>query len=65
MEDKKRGLTEAEKRAKRKYHNNKRKKIACDVSIEFYTIVKNHATKKGFTSLNSYILHLINEDISK
>lgn len=57
--------TEAEKKAKRKYQSNKRKKIACDVAIEFFEDIKTHSTNKGFKSLNSYIIHLINEDMKK
>ena len=61
-ENKKRSTYNAKSQKK---YNMKFKNIACKVTLEFYTIVKNHATKKGFTSLNSYILHLINEDMSK
>ena len=57
--------TEAEKKAKRKYHNTKRKKIACDVSILKYETIKTHAERKGFKSLNSYIINLIEEDLKK
>lgn len=56
--------TEAEKKAMLKYRS-KRKKIACDVAIEFYAEVKAHSEKKGFKSLNAYIINLINEDIQK
>lgn len=55
--------TEAEKKAKRKYQNEKRKKIACDVRIELYEEIKSHSEIKGFKSLNSYIIDLIKKDM--
>lgn len=51
-------------KAQKKY-NEKRKKIACSVSIEKYEEVKKHAELKGFQSLNSYVLYLIDEDMKK
>lgn len=57
-------LSEAGKKAQKKY-DEKRKKIACSVPIEKYEIIKKHATSKGFTSLNSYILSLIDKDMNK
>ncbi len=51
-----------DKKACAKY-NTKRKKIACNVSNERYEEVKAYAAQKGFTSMNSYILHLINKDM--
>ena len=46
-----------------KKYNEKRKKIACNVSNEAYKDIKLHAEKKGFTSINSYVLDLINKDM--
>lgn len=57
--------SDAEKKAKRKYQNGKRKKIACDVNIELYERIKAHAELKGFQSLNAYILKLIDDDMKK
>ena len=54
--------TEAERKAMKKYRE-KRKKIACDVNIELYEKVKTHADKKGYKSLNSYIIDLIKKDM--
>lgn len=56
--------SDAEKKAKRKYQNTKRKKIACDVSNNMYDNIKLHAIKKGFTSINSYVLDLIKKDMN-
>lgn len=50
--------------AQRRY-DKKRKKIACSVSLEKYDIVKTHAAKKGYNSLNSYVLNLIDEDLKR
>lgn len=55
--------TDAEKKAKRKYQNEKRKKIACDVNITLYEEIKTHSEKKGYKSLNSYIIDLIKKDM--
>ena len=55
--------SDAEKKAKRKYQNEKRKKIACDVNIELYEKVKKYSELKGFKSLNSYIIDLIKKDM--
>lgn len=46
-----------------KRYNQKRKKIACTVFNEKYDIIKKHAKKKGFTSINSYVLSLIDNDL--
>lgn len=54
--------TEAERKAMKKYRE-KRKKIACDVNIELYEEIKAHAESKGYKSLNSYIIDLINKDM--
>ena len=51
-------------KAQKKY-NEKRKKIACTVSIERYEQIKAYAELKGFQSLNSYVLNLIDEDMKK
>lgn len=56
--------SDAEKKAKRKYQNAKRKKIACDVSNDMYDNIKLHASKKGFISINSYVLDLIKKDMN-
>lgn len=55
--------TEAEKKAMKKYRA-KRKKIACDVSNDMYDNIKLYAIKKGFTSINSYVLDLIKKDMN-
>lgn len=49
--------------AQKKY-NEKRKKIACTVSNDLYADVKLHAEKKGFISINSYVLDLIKKDMN-
>ena len=46
-----------------KKYNEKRKKIACNVFNDEYEKIIKHAKNKGFNSLNSYILHLINNDM--
>ena len=46
-----------------KEYNKTRKKIACNVSNDLYEYIKLHAEKKGFTSINSYVLDLIKKDI--
>ena len=48
----------------RKYQNEKRKKLACDVNIELYEKIKVHSELKGFKSLNSYIIDLIKKDMN-
>jgi len=48
--------------AQKKY-NEKRKKIACTVYNDLYDKIKLHASKKGFTSINSYVLDLIKKDM--
>ena len=61
MEEKKKSTYNA--KAQKKY-NEKRKKIACSVSNDMYEDIKLHASKKGFTSINSYVLDLIKKDIA-
>lgn len=61
MEEKKKSTYNA--KAQKKY-NKKRKKIACTVSNELYDDVKLHADKKGYTSINSYVLDLIKKDMN-
>ena len=56
--------TEAERKAMKKYRE-KRKKIACDVDIQLYEKIKTFSELKGFKSLNSYILYLIDKDMKK
>lgn len=46
-----------------KKYNEKRKKIACNVFNGEYEKIIKHARSKGFNSLNSYILYLINNDM--
>ena len=46
-----------------KKYNEGRKKIACNVSNDLYEDIKLHAEKKGFTSINSYVLDLIKKDM--
>lgn len=55
--------SDAEKKAKRKYQREKRKKIACDVDIKLYEEIKAHSELKGYKSLNSYIIDLIKKDM--
>lgn len=47
-----------------KKYNESRKKIACNVSVDMYNDIKLHAEKKGFTSINSYVLDLIKKDMN-
>lgn len=60
--------TEAEKKstynakAQKKY-NQKFKNIACKVDIQLYEKIKAYSELKGFKSLNSYLLYLIDEDL--
>ena len=61
MEERKKSTYYAE--AQKKY-NEKRKKLACTVKNEEYEKIVKHYTLKGFTSANSYILHLINKDMN-
>lgn len=56
--------TEAGLKAQKKYRE-KRKKIACEVAIEKYEAIKKHAENKGYNSLNSYVLNLIDEDMKQ
>lgn len=56
--------SDAEKKAKRKYQNAKRKKIACDVDINLYEEIKAYSELKGYKSLNSYIIDLIKKDMN-
>lgn len=37
--------------------------IACKVTKEYRDIIKDHAIKKGFTSVNAYLLDLIEKDM--
>ena len=56
--------TDAQLKAQKKYRE-KRKKIACDVSLEKYEAVKAHSELKGFQSLNAYVMALIDDDMKK
>lgn len=60
MEEKKKSTYNAEYQ---KRYNEKRKKIACNVSNDLYEDIKLHAGNKGFTSINSYVLDLIKKDM--
>lgn len=48
-----------------KKYNQKRKKVACNLFNEEYERVKIHYTAKGFSSANSYLLHLIHKDMEE
>lgn len=50
-------------KAQKKY-NQRFKNIACKVDLDFYADVKLNADKKGFKSLNSYIIDLIKKDMN-
>lgn len=47
-----------------KRYNQKRKNIACSVFNAEYEKIKLHAQKKGFKSLNAYVLDLIHRDMN-
>lgn len=49
-------------KAQKKY-NQKFKIVSCKVDLDFYSDVKLHADKKGYKSLNSYIIDLIKKDM--
>lgn len=49
-------------KAQKKYNQNF-KNIACKVDLIFYADVKKNAEKKGYKSLNSYIIDLIKKDM--
>ena len=51
-------------KAQKKY-NEKFKFITCKIEKGKAEEIKQHAIKKGFTSLNSYIIDLINKDMEK
>ena len=46
-----------------KRYNEKRKKVACSVSNKKYEEIRLHAEKKGYNSLNSYLIDLIENDM--
>lgn len=48
--------------AQKKY-DQKQKKIACTVFNAKYEIIKKRVQEKGFTSINSYVLDLIDNDL--
>ncbi len=48
-----------------KKYNEKRKKIACNVSNDMYEDIKLHVSDKGFSSINSYVLDLIKKDMQQ
>ena len=45
-------------KAQKKY-NQKFKNVSCKVDLDFYAEVKTHTEKRGYKSLNSYIIELI------
>ena len=49
-------------KAQKKY-NQKFKIVSCKVDLDFYADVKLLADKKGYKSLNSYIIDLIKKDM--
>lgn len=49
--------------AAQKKYNEKRKKLGATVTNDEYEKIHAHMTEKGFTSVNSYLLHLIHEDM--
>lgn len=51
--------------AAQKKYDQKRKKLAAVVMNDEYEKIHAHMTAKGFTSVNSYLLHLIHEDMSQ
>ena len=51
-------------KAQKKY-NEKFKFITCKIDKTKAEEIKQHAKNKGFDSLNSYIISLINEDMKK
>ena len=61
MEEKKKSTYNA--KAQKKY-NQKFKIVSCKVDLSFYANIKIHADKKGFESLNSYIIDLIKNDMN-
>lgn len=38
--------------------------IACKVTKEYRKVIQDHAASKGFTSVNAYLLDLIERDIT-
>lgn len=51
--------------AAQKKYDQKRKKIGATVMNDEYEKIHAHMTAKGFTSVNSYLLHLIHEDMKQ
>ena len=49
--------------AQKKY-NERNKIISCKVDLDFYNKIKTHTEKKGYKSLNSYIIDLIKKDMN-
>lgn len=62
MENKKKSTYNA--KAQKKY-NSRNRMIACKVAKERAEEIEKFANSKGFKSFNSYIIHLINEDMKK
>lgn len=48
-----------------KRYNTKRKKLAANVPLPLYESIIEHMHRKGFTSVNSYILYLVKQDLNK
>lgn len=61
MKEKKKSTYNA--KAQKKY-NQKFKIISCKIDLDFYDKVKTHTEKRGYTSLNSYIIELIKKDMN-
>lgn len=62
MEEKKKKTYYAESQKK---YNAKNKIISCKVVLEKYEAIKKHAESKGYNSLNSYVLNLIEKDMKQ
>ena len=51
-------------KAQKKYNANF-KNIACKVDLDFYATIKDHAEKRGYKSINSYLIDLIDADMKR
>ncbi len=56
--------TEAQKKASAKYRQ-KRKRIGCEVPVEYAEKVIEWSKNRGFDSLNSYFKYLIDKDMQE
>lgn len=50
--------------AAQKKYNQKRKKLTLNVMNDQYEKIIEHIHKRGYTSVNSYLLDLVNQDMS-